>query len=95
MGGQIFESMFESLLGGMADDGIRIEVAEDVRATLRQACLLDLSNGGRGIRNQLEARFVNPLSRAVFDGGYSAGASVRVTTIELADVTSLTLESAE
>ncbi len=95
VGGQIFESMFESLLGGMADDGIGIEVAEDVRAALRQVCLLDLSNGGRGIRNQLEAHFVNPLSRAVFDSGYSAGASVRVTAIDLADVTSITLESAE
>lgn len=95
VGGQIFESMLESLLNGMAEDGINIEVTEEVRATLRQACLLDLSNGGRGIRNQLEAHFVNPLSRAVFDGGYSAGASVRVTAIDLADVTSMTMESAE
>ena len=33
---------------------------------LRDLCIRDLSNGGRGIGNQLESSFVNPLARAMF-----------------------------
>ena len=41
-------------------------VADAVREQLRELCTRDLSNGGRGIGNQLESLFVNPLSRALF-----------------------------
>jgi ATP-dependent Clp protease ATP-binding subunit ClpA len=44
-----------------------IEFALPARQVLRGICLKDLSNGGRGIRNQLEAYLLNPLSRALFD----------------------------
>ena len=37
-----------------------------VREELRELCTEDLSNGGRGIGNQLESLFVNPLARAMF-----------------------------
>ncbi len=56
-------------------------------------CLADLSNGGRGVRNQLEAHLVNPLARALFEqdammghfriDGLESGAS---TTLRLAAV---------
>ena len=93
VGREIFESMFSSILDGMADEGIQVDVVDDVHAALKEVCLADLSNGGRGIRNQLEAHFVNPLSRAVFDGGFLAGASVCVSSIDLTGVTSVELES--
>ena len=37
-----------------------------MREQLRELCTKDLSNGGRGIGNQLESLFVNPLARAMF-----------------------------
>jgi ATP-dependent Clp protease ATP-binding subunit ClpA len=44
-----------------------VQLSEEVRLRLREICLSDLSDGGRGIRNQLEAHLVNPLARLLFD----------------------------
>jgi hypothetical protein len=41
-------------------------IADGVRDRLRELCTKDLGNGGRGIGNQLESLFVNPLARAMF-----------------------------
>ena len=48
------------------------------------AALADLSNGGRGIGNQVEALLINPLSRWLFDNGVISHADV---VIEAFDVT--------
>lgn len=89
----IFEAMLEGILKGMVDDGIRIDLTEAVHTSLKEICLRDLSNGGRGIRNQLEAHLVNPLSRAIFDGGCEAGASVIASAIDFGDITTIRLEA--
>lgn len=49
-----------------------VTMNDQVRATLRECCTRDLSNGGRGIRNQLEAWLINPLARALFDQNVEA-----------------------
>ncbi|WP_165948200.1 hypothetical protein, partial [Pseudomonas aeruginosa] len=49
----------------------------------------DLSNGGRGIRNQLEARLLNPLSRALFDQDAQPGERFLISAL---DADGLTLE---
>lgn len=46
---------------------------------LRQAALADLSNGGRGVGNQVEALLINPLSRWLFDNGVTGDARVELT----------------
>jgi ATP-dependent Clp protease ATP-binding subunit ClpA len=48
------------------------------RAHLEARCLADLSNGGRGIRNQLEAVLVNPLARQLFDRDAQPGEAFEV-----------------
>ena len=52
------------------------------RHNLRQLCLQDLSNGGRGIRNQLEAHLLNPLARALFDQDAQPGQSFEIRQLQ-------------
>jgi ATP-dependent Clp protease ATP-binding subunit ClpA len=74
---QIFDQMIDALLADLKAAGFDITISEGVRAELRTLCLADLSNGGRGIRNQVEAHLVNPLSRALFDGEAQPGRLMR------------------
>ncbi|SKA28387.1 AAA family ATPase [Novilysobacter spongiicola] len=64
---QIFEQMVDATLDDLREQQLQVELAESARGSLRELCLSDLSNGGRGIRNQLEAYLINPLARALFD----------------------------
>ena len=64
--------------------GLRIHITDDAYAQLHDAALADLSNGGRGIGNQVEALLINPLARWLFDHGVTADAAV---TIDQFDVT--------
>jgi ATP-dependent Clp protease ATP-binding subunit ClpA len=64
---QIFDLMVDSILADAADGGHEVSLAETAHETLRDLCTTDLANGGRGIRNKLEAHLVNPLARALFD----------------------------
>ena len=65
------------------DDGfVRNASKAEVNAALRQRCIGDLSNGGRGIGNQLEAWLVNPLARALFDQNFSAGSSLSISSLK-------------
>lgn len=64
---QIFTQMMDAVLGDIAGQGISIQVSEEFQSSLKERCLSDLSNGGRGIRNQIEAHLINPLARGLFD----------------------------
>ncbi|KVC24913.1 ATPase [Burkholderia pseudomultivorans] len=64
---EIFEQMVSAVLDDIASQGIVVELEAASKAALQSRCLGDLSNGGRGIRNQIEARLLNPLARALFD----------------------------
>lgn len=64
---EIFDQMVDATLGDLGEQQLQVVLAEQARESLRQLCLNDLSNGGRGIRNQLEAHLINPLARALFD----------------------------
>lgn len=66
---EIYEQMLENVLSGVAAQGYRISISAEAEKSLAAICLRDLRHGGRGIRNQLEANLINPLSRAIFDGG--------------------------
>jgi hypothetical protein len=81
---QIFDKMVENVLKSLADrQKIQVDLGDEVKAGLRERCLRDLSNGGRGIGNHLEAWLINPLGRALFDQEISEGAKVAVQAIEL------------
>lgn len=64
---EIFEQMVSGVLADLGQQGISITVSASAKESLRTLCLRDLSNGGRGIRNQVEAHLLNPLARALFD----------------------------
>ncbi|MBC8953456.1 AAA family ATPase [Xenorhabdus sp. PB62.4] len=64
---QIFSQMVDNILRGLEKQAITVTIADKAMVTLKSRCLADLSNGGRGIRNQLEIHLINPLSRAIFD----------------------------
>jgi hypothetical protein len=81
---QIYEKMVANILDRLADtQQIRISLPPAVNAALREQCIRDLSNGGRGIGNQLEAWLVNPLARALFDQNFPAGSALTVNSIGL------------
>ena len=64
---EIFEQMVAGVLEDLGLQGITVTMAESAKETLGTLCLRDLSNGGRGIRNQVEAHLLNPLARSLFD----------------------------
>ncbi|MCP3413616.1 AAA family ATPase [Bradyrhizobium brasilense] len=89
---EIFDQMVDNLLNDVNSLGYDVTLSGAARGVLRGLCLADLSNGGRGIRNQVESHLINPLSRSLFDGGAPAGRRYRIesvrpgasTTIEVA-----------
>lgn len=70
---EIFEQMVGAVLGDIAAQGMTVVLESESKAALKRRCLQDLSNGGRGIRNQLEAHLINPLARALFDQDAQVG----------------------
>ncbi len=57
---------------------IRVTVTDEAYAELSAAALNDLSNGGRGVGNQVEALLINPLSRWLFDNAVIENADVTI-----------------
>jgi energy-coupling factor transporter ATP-binding protein EcfA2 len=80
---QIFEQMVNATFDDLQGQNLFIELAPQARQTLHNLCLQDLSNGGRGIRNQLEARLLNPLSRALFDQDAQSGEHFTITELDI------------
>ena len=71
--GQIFDQMVINLLSDLTAQQLDISLSAEAMESLRGLCLRDLSNGGRGIRNHVEAHLLNPLARALFDADAKAG----------------------
>ncbi len=90
---EIFDGMCKLLLSDLLSQlGIEISLSPGALESLKIACLADLSNGGRGIRNKMESNLINPLARAMFDGNAAAGEKFEVTSIGGGQVGSLKLE---
>jgi Cdc48 subfamily AAA family protein len=90
--GEIYDYMVEMLLNDIKMLGYTVTLASDARDALRRLCLADLSNGGRGIRNQVEAHLINPLSRALFDRAVSEGA-YEIKDVRTGSSTTLVLDA--
>ncbi len=84
---QIFTQMVEGTFADLRDQQLTIELAPAALQVLHELCLQDLSNGGRGIRNQLEARLLNPLSRALFDQDASPGERFQISELNASGLT--------
>ena len=57
---------------------IKVQIADFAYRSLEEAALSDLSNGGRGIGNQVENLLINPLSRWLFDHQVTENASILI-----------------
>ena len=65
-----------------AELGLQLVFSDAVRNALREEVCRDLSNGGRGIGNQLESMLINPLARALFQHPARPGSAVTVLALE-------------
>jgi hypothetical protein len=80
---QIFSMMVEAILRRVEQaTGRLVHLSDAVSTRLREICLGDLSDGGRGIRNQLEAQLVNPLARLLFDHPDEGPLTIGTITVE-------------
>ena len=83
-GKAILKAQVDKIIRRLAEQkNIRVTVTDEAYAELSAAALADLSNGGRGVGNQVEALLINPLSRWLFDNAVTGDADV---TIEHFDV---------
>lgn len=65
---RIFDGMLKNVARRLYDEfKVQLAMPAEVRTRLLERCTRDLANGGRGIGNQLESAFINPLSRALFE----------------------------
>jgi len=78
---QIFEQMVAVTLADLRGQQLEVRIGDAALASLRALCLKDLSNGGRGIRNQMEAHLLNPLARALFDRDAQPGQRFEVQAL--------------
>ncbi len=63
----IFDGMLHNIRRRLRDEyKVELILPDAVRADLLARCTHDLANGGRGVGNQLESVFINPLARALF-----------------------------
>jgi ATP-dependent Clp protease ATP-binding subunit ClpB len=82
IGAQIFDGMLRNVVNRVRDEHkVDLTLDDGVRDRLRDLCTKDLGNGGRGIGNQLESLFVNPLARAMFRFPLAGRKSVKVTDL--------------
>lgn len=90
--------IFEKLLANVVDRAAQVHrttltVQDEVRQQLCEVCTKDLSFGGRGIGNEIEEQFINPLGRALWESAVAAGRSVAVTGHTVTDgVPTLTIQ---
>ena len=74
---QILRSQVNKITGNLREQrNIQIRIEDFAYQSLEEAATFDLSNGGRGIGNQVESLLVNPLSRWMFDNGVVQDASL-------------------
>ena len=65
---KIFEKMLQNILYKLEDEHkIELIIEENVKDILKEEATKDLTMGGRGIGNQLEDIFINPLAEFLFE----------------------------
>jgi ATP-dependent Clp protease ATP-binding subunit ClpA len=92
---RIFDGMLRNVARRLQEEfKVKLSMPAAVRVDLLERCTRDLSNGGRGIGNQLESAFINPLSRALFEHDMEGKQRLSVTALtEVDKVITLTLQT--
>ena len=82
-GEAILKAQVKKIVTRMAEQkDIRVTIPDEAYEQLKAAALADLSNGGRGVSNQVEALLINPLSRWLFDHEVLEHAAVTIDAFE-------------
>lgn len=91
----IFDGMLNNVARRLSEEfKVKLALTPQVHEQLLKRCTGDLSNGGRGIGNQLESAFINPLSRAMFEHDLEGKIRLLVSGMTEQDkVITLTLQS--
>lgn len=81
---QIYDKILDGICMKLkADRDLTLTFSESAKNNLQLKALHSLDHGGRGIGNQVEALFINPLSRKLFEiPGYGKGATIEVQGFE-------------
>ncbi|AGK58681.1 ATP-dependent CLP protease regulatory subunit [Hyphomicrobium denitrificans 1NES1] len=90
---EILELMVDRVIDDVrSEQQLTLSFTTDASSRLEELCLRDLSNGGRGIRNQVEVHLVNPLARTLFALDPQPGTAVTITDVtNERGITTLTL----
>ncbi len=90
----IFNGMLNNVARRLYEEfKVKLALTPQVHEQLLKRCTTDLSNGGRGIGNQLESAFINPLSRAMFEHDLEGKTRLLVSEMSEQDrVITLTLQ---
>ena len=73
----ILQSQVNKIISRLREQkNIRILIEDFAYNSLKEAAIFDLSNGGRGIGNQVENLLINPLSRWLFDNEITGDAEI-------------------
>ena len=73
----ILKSQVDKIISRLREQkNINIRIEDFAYNSLQEAAIFDLSNGGRGIGNQVESLLINPLSRWLFDNEISGDANI-------------------
>ncbi len=91
----IFDGMLNNVARRLAEEfKLKLALTPQVHEQLLKRCTEDMSNGGRGIGNQLESAFINPLSRAMFETDLEGKTRLLVSGLSEQDkVVTLALQS--
>lgn len=84
---QIFQQMVDGVIEDIQSQGLYLSFTQEALNSLKTIALADLSNGGRGIRNQIEAYLLNPLARELFKLNPKAGQKLIVTQLQIGQLT--------
>jgi ATP-dependent Clp protease ATP-binding subunit ClpA len=79
---RILDGMLNNVINRVKEEHrIILTIAPQAKQELLSLCTRDLSNGGRGIGNQVESCFINPLGRALFALDLSTMQNLTVTQV--------------
>jgi len=80
---EIFDKMFSNLLSKLEDEHkIKLNITSETLEKIKAESIKKLEMGGRGIGNQIEKYFVNPLADLLFELNPKEGDVVNITDIK-------------
>lgn len=79
---EILESQLDNIINNMKRlMNIELIIEDNVREFLYREVMDNLENGGRGIKNIVESRLINPLSRYMFDEDKCSNCDITISNI--------------